>query len=80
MAKSVCIIHITNSVNIEKLGQYRKTRPRLVLAEFFCIGLTRIIQPDYYVRLSPPYILKETSARKRDIVALVLAEFKFFFL
>ena len=27
MAKSVCIIQTTNSANIEKLGQYRKTRP-----------------------------------------------------
>ena len=37
MAKSARIIPITNSANVEKLGQYRKTRPiRPVLAEFFC--------------------------------------------
>ena len=43
MAKSVCIIHITNTANIEKLGQYRKTRPiRLVLAQFFTIGRVRV--------------------------------------
>ena len=34
MAKSARIIPITNTVNMEKLGQYRKSRPiRLVLAE-----------------------------------------------
>ena len=43
MAKPVCIIQITNSANIEKLSQYRKTRPiRLVLAEFFCIGRVQV--------------------------------------
>ena len=31
MAKSACIILITNSANMEKLGQYRKTRPIVVL-------------------------------------------------
>ena len=39
MAKSARIIPITNSANMEKLGQYRKTRPiqknsRIVLAKF----------------------------------------------
>ena len=34
-------------------------------------NLTRITQPYYYVRFSPPYpLLKESSARGRDIVAL----------
>ena len=37
---------------------------------FVRIRLTRITQPDYYIRFSPPY-LEGTSARGRDIVALV---------
>ena len=43
MAKSACIIPITNSTNMEKLGQYRKT-----LAEFFCIGRVVLYWPSSF--------------------------------
>ena len=39
MAKSVHIIPVTNSANIEQPSQYRKTWSiRLILAKFFCTG------------------------------------------
>ena len=52
-------------------GPKRRITAGTPLTNLAPVKITRITQPDYYVRFSPPYpSLKETSTRGRDIVAL----------